>query len=83
MIEQTLNNGVLTMRLAYGKASALDVQFLEGISAALSEAAANDDGEHRPGDEIINMLGGHRRLRLCGKAAHIPPDKGKACDIAK
>lgn len=43
MIEQTLNNGVLTMRLAYGKASALDVTFLEGISAALSEASANDD----------------------------------------
>lgn len=41
MIEQDFNNDVLTLRLAHGKASVLDIPLLEAISAALAEASAN------------------------------------------
>lgn len=41
MIEQQLDKGVLTLRLAHGKASVLDMPFLQAISDAL--AAATDD----------------------------------------
>jgi enoyl-CoA hydratase len=40
MIERTLEDGILTLRLAHGKASALDVELLEALSSEL--AAAGD-----------------------------------------
>ncbi|MGB1581206.1 MAG: enoyl-CoA hydratase/isomerase family protein [Nevskiales bacterium] len=38
MIEKDLNNGVLTLRLAHGKASVLDLELLQGLIAALEQA---------------------------------------------
>src|SRR4051812_9559367 len=38
MIERQTNDGIVTLRLAYGKASALDVELCEGIAAALRES---------------------------------------------
>src|SRR5262249_26476568 len=40
MIERTLNDGLLTLRLAHGKASALDVELLEGLLRELEGPAA-------------------------------------------
>jgi len=39
MIERTLDDGVLTLRLAHGKASAMDVELLEALSGELAAAA--------------------------------------------
>ncbi|WP_420129614.1 enoyl-CoA hydratase/isomerase family protein [Longimicrobium sp.] len=38
MIERELEDGILTLRLAHGKASAMDVELLEGLSAELAAA---------------------------------------------
>ncbi|MDX1496932.1 MAG: enoyl-CoA hydratase/isomerase family protein [Salinisphaeraceae bacterium] len=38
MIEKTLENGVLTLRLAHGKASVLDLELLQALTQALDEA---------------------------------------------
>jgi hypothetical protein len=43
MIERSLHDGILTMRLAHGKASALDVELLETLLRELDGLA--DDGE--------------------------------------
>jgi len=40
MIEQSTNDGIVTLRLAHGKASALDLELLEGLALALAEAGA-------------------------------------------
>lgn len=45
MIELKLNNRVLTLRLAHGKASVLDMELLEAISASLDEARANNKAD--------------------------------------
>src|SRR3989337_1020547 len=39
MIERELNDGILTLRLAHGKASAMDVELLEALAAELDGAA--------------------------------------------
>jgi enoyl-CoA hydratase len=41
MIERTLHEGILTLRLAHGKASALDVELLEALQRELDGAAAD------------------------------------------
>lgn len=41
MIEKELSNGILTLRLAHGKASALDLELLEALQAAFTEAEAD------------------------------------------
>jgi enoyl-CoA hydratase len=41
MIERTINDGILTLRLAHGKVSALDVELLDALVREL-EAAADD-----------------------------------------
>jgi enoyl-CoA hydratase len=38
MIERDLDDGILTLRLAHGRASAMDVELLEGLLNALEEA---------------------------------------------
>lgn len=43
MIEATTHAGILTLRLAHGKASAMDLELVEGLALALAEAGASDD----------------------------------------
>lgn len=43
MLEKSLDNGILTIRLAHGKASALDLELCNAIASAFEEAAADDD----------------------------------------
>ena len=42
MIEVTNHEGILTVRLAHGKANALDLELVEGLALAFAEAAASD-----------------------------------------
>jgi len=42
MIERTAAGSVTTLRLAHGKASALDIELAEALALALAEAAASD-----------------------------------------
>jgi enoyl-CoA hydratase len=42
MIEVTSSNDIVTLRLAHGKASALDLELVEAIALALAEARASD-----------------------------------------
>ncbi|HYH08839.1 MAG TPA: enoyl-CoA hydratase/isomerase family protein [Thermoanaerobaculia bacterium] len=42
MIERSDNDGITTLRLAHGKASALDLEFVEGIARAFAELAVSD-----------------------------------------
>lgn len=42
MIERTDNDGITTLRLAHGKASALDLQFVDTLALAFAEVAASD-----------------------------------------
>jgi len=42
MIESTRNDGILTLRLAHGKASALDLELVDALALAFAEAAASD-----------------------------------------
>lgn len=42
MIETTTHDGVLTLRLDHGKASALDIEFMDAIARAFMEAGASD-----------------------------------------
>ena len=42
MIERTDNAGIVTLRLAHGKASALDLELIEGLARALAEVGASD-----------------------------------------
>jgi enoyl-CoA hydratase len=44
MIERSDNRGIVTLRLAHGKASALDTELLDGLARALAETAASDAG---------------------------------------
>src|SRR4051794_25198641 len=39
MIERETNDGIITLRLAHGKANALDVELLEALIAALAASA--------------------------------------------
>lgn len=39
MIERETNDGIVTLRLAHGKANALDVEFLEALTRELNDAA--------------------------------------------
>jgi enoyl-CoA hydratase len=43
MIERTDNSGVTTLRLAHGKASALDFELLEGMARAIAEVTADEN----------------------------------------
>jgi enoyl-CoA hydratase len=43
MIERTDQNGITTLRLAHGKASALDLELVEGLARAMAEAAASEE----------------------------------------
>ncbi|MEA2326401.1 MAG: enoyl-CoA hydratase [Thermoanaerobaculia bacterium] len=43
MLEKNLDNGILTIRLAHGKASALDLELCNALASAFEEAAADDD----------------------------------------
>jgi enoyl-CoA hydratase len=42
MIERTDNEGIVTLRLAHGKASALDLELLGSLARAVAEVAASD-----------------------------------------
>ncbi len=42
MIEATTHAGILTLRLAHGKASALDLELVEALALAFAEAGADD-----------------------------------------
>lgn len=42
MIERSTSDGILTLRLAHGKASALDLELLEAAALAVAEAGASD-----------------------------------------
>ena len=42
MIERTDNDGVVTLRLAHGKASALDLELADGLARVFAEAALDD-----------------------------------------
>lgn len=43
MLERELSQGVLTVRLAYGKASALDLEFCDALQRQFEDAAADDE----------------------------------------
>jgi enoyl-CoA hydratase len=43
MIERTHQDGITTLRFAHGKASALDLELVEGFARAVAETAADDD----------------------------------------
>lgn len=42
MIDHTDNDGIVTLRLTHGKASALDLEFMDGIARAIAELGASD-----------------------------------------
>lgn len=42
MIERSDNNGIVTLRLAHGKASALDIELMEGLAREMAETALSD-----------------------------------------
>lgn len=42
MIERSENNGIVTLRLAHGKASALDLELMEDLARAMAEIALSD-----------------------------------------
>jgi enoyl-CoA hydratase len=42
MIERTDHDGITTLRLAHGKASALDIELVEGFARVIAEVAASD-----------------------------------------
>ena len=42
MIERTTNDGIVTLRLAHGKASALDLELLEAAALAIAEVSSSD-----------------------------------------
>lgn len=42
MIERSTNDGIVTLRLAHGKASALDLELLEAAALAIAEVGASD-----------------------------------------
>jgi enoyl-CoA hydratase len=42
MIERTETNGIVTIKLAHGKASALDLELVEGLTLAIDELAQSD-----------------------------------------
>jgi enoyl-CoA hydratase len=42
MIERTDNEGIVTLRLAHGKASALDLEFMEAIAREVAECTVDD-----------------------------------------
>lgn len=42
MIERSDSNGIVTLRLAHGKASALDIELMEGLARAIAEVALDD-----------------------------------------
>jgi enoyl-CoA hydratase len=42
MIERNIDDGILTLRLAHGKASALDIELLDALALEINQAAADD-----------------------------------------
>lgn len=42
MIERSDNDGITTLRLAHGKASALDLELVDGLALAIAEVTASD-----------------------------------------
>jgi enoyl-CoA hydratase len=42
MIERSTQDGIVTLRLAHGKASALDIELVEGLALAVAEVAQSD-----------------------------------------
>ena len=42
MIERSHKDGITTLRLAHGKASALDIEFIDALALAVAEVAASD-----------------------------------------
>jgi enoyl-CoA hydratase len=42
MIERSDNDGITTLRLAHGKASALDIEFIDALALAVAEVSASD-----------------------------------------
>ena len=42
MIERSNNDGIVNLRLAHGKASALDVELLDGLARVIAEIALDD-----------------------------------------
>jgi enoyl-CoA hydratase len=42
MIERTMQDGIVTLRLAHGKASALDLELVEGLALAIAEVHQSD-----------------------------------------
>src|SRR5688500_14556724 len=43
MIERTDSNGIATLRLTHGKASALDLELVDGLARVIAEIAFSDD----------------------------------------
>ena len=43
MIERSTRDGITTLRLSHGKASALDLELVEGLARAIAEVTAADD----------------------------------------
>src|SRR5687767_11604222 len=43
MIERSENLGIVTLRLAHGKASALDLELVEGVAREVAEIALSDE----------------------------------------
>src|SRR5687768_628407 len=43
MIERSNNEGIVTLRLAHGKASALDLELMDGLAHVFAEIALSDD----------------------------------------
>src|SRR5687768_5504767 len=43
MIERTDSNGIATLRLTHGKASALDLELVDGLARVIAEIALSDD----------------------------------------
>ncbi len=42
MIERSVNDGITTLRLAHGKASALDIELVDGLALAFAEITTSD-----------------------------------------
>lgn len=42
MIERTTNDGILTLRFAHGKVSALDIELVDALARAIAEAGVSD-----------------------------------------
>ncbi len=48
MIERTDTDGIVTLRLAHGKASALDIELVEALARATAEIGGEESARWRP-----------------------------------